>query len=136
MSRPFVPTLELRAVLAAVKAGPGDGRACGSRAATASLDRGCARRPCRIEVGTKKRAWSNKETHQATSLQLHQEFAAMPTSWLPRPHTRMTGHGMVPLVSIGVEDVQPGSAFRPWFCERAEQIASVVVTQPKNLSTL
>ena len=33
-----------------------------SRRATASLDGGCVRRCCRIKVGTKKRARSNKET--------------------------------------------------------------------------
>jgi hypothetical protein len=33
-----------------------------SRRATASLDDGCARRCCRIKVGTKKHARSNKET--------------------------------------------------------------------------
>src|SRR5271169_6329075 len=54
MPRPFVPTLELRAVLAAVKAWPGNGAARGIRAATASLDRGCARRSGTIAVGTKK----------------------------------------------------------------------------------
>ena len=54
------------AVLAAVKAWPGNRRACGERAATASLDRGCARRHRRqLRVGTKKRpSGSNKETDQ------------------------------------------------------------------------
>ena len=62
IARPIVPSIKRRAGLAAVKAWPGDGGACGTRAATASLDRGCARRFRRIEVGTKKRPRSNKET--------------------------------------------------------------------------
>ena len=43
-SRPIVPTFKPRSVLATLKAWPGNSRACRTRAATASLDRGCARR--------------------------------------------------------------------------------------------
>ena len=62
VSQPIVPIIQPRAVLATVKAWPGEGGACRKRRATASLDDGCARRCCRIKVGTKKHARSNKET--------------------------------------------------------------------------
>jgi hypothetical protein len=44
-------TLESAAVLAAVKVRPGDGGVCPALAATADLDRVCARRPIRSAVG-------------------------------------------------------------------------------------
>ena len=56
-SRPRKP----RAVLAAVKAWPANAIACGTRATTASLDCGCARRFGKIEVGTKKRLGRTKK---------------------------------------------------------------------------
>ena len=70
IARPIVPTRKPRAVLAAVKAWPGGGGACGPRTATASLDRGCARRSGTIVVGTKKRRGRTKK--------LTMELAAMP----------------------------------------------------------
>ena len=53
------------AVLATVKAWPGNRRACGERAATASLDRGCARRTGATAGRDEETALgSNKETDQ------------------------------------------------------------------------
>ena len=71
--RPIVPTLQLRAVLAAVKVWPSEGGACRTRAATANLDRGCARRLCIIEVGTKKRRGRTKKLSQTTKFAMPRE---------------------------------------------------------------
>ena len=61
-SRPRKP----RAVLAAVKAWPGNLRVCGSITATASLDCGCARRLGKFEVGTEKRLSRTKKLGKAS----------------------------------------------------------------------
>jgi hypothetical protein len=47
--------LDLRAVLGAVKARPGSGRATWEVSATAGLDRPCARRVDDVQAGTKER---------------------------------------------------------------------------------
>ena len=79
------------AVLAAVKAWPGMRGACRSCAATASLDRGCARRHCeRTQVGTKKRPFgrtkkltrNRREKHRA-SHRLIQNHAGASTASKP-----------------------------------------------------
>jgi hypothetical protein len=50
-----------------------------SRGATASLDDGCARRSCRIKVGTEKRARSNKET-EASPNRVHRHACLLTPS--------------------------------------------------------
>ena len=64
IARRFVPTRKPRAGLAAVKAWPGDDRACGSRTATASLDGGCTRALPQDHGRDEETAQSNKETDQ------------------------------------------------------------------------
>ena len=61
-SRPRKP----RAVLAAVKAWPGNLLVCGTITATASLDCGCARRLGKFEVGTEKRLSRTKKLGKAS----------------------------------------------------------------------
>ena len=74
--RPFVLTLQSRAVLADVKAWPGEAIACRSHRATANLDVGCARRETLLaRSGRRNGSRSNKETAHAKSVT--REFAAM-----------------------------------------------------------
>ena len=76
--RPIVPTLQPRAVLAVVKAWPGEDTACRSRATTASLDdRLCAALGATGKVGTKKRLGRTKKPPCRLDA-LPREFAAMP----------------------------------------------------------
>lgn len=74
--QPIVLPLQSRAVLAAVKAWPGNGGACRAVTATANLDGGCARRETlHARSGRRNGSRSNKETNPSTSVIT--EFAAM-----------------------------------------------------------
>ena len=64
ISRSTVPTIQPRTVLAAVKAWPGTGGACCTRAATASLDGGCDPVLPLDRGRDGETAQSNKETTQ------------------------------------------------------------------------
>jgi hypothetical protein len=88
-SRPRKP----RAVLAAVKAWPGNLLVCGNVTATASLDGGCARRFGRFEVGTKKRLGRTKKLTKGSVARGPPRVPCLTAGSLPLdsgPHTRMT----------------------------------------------
>jgi len=87
-SRPRKP----RAVLAAVKAWPGNLLVCGSISATASLDCSCARRLGKFEVGTEKRLSRTEKLGKASLARGPPGVCLTPGS-VPldsEPHTRVT----------------------------------------------
>src|SRR5207302_10109518 len=87
IARPIVPSINRSAGLAAVKAWPGYDAVCRARAVPASLDRGCARRSKASRSGRRNALGRTKKL----KCLLQEEFAAMPASCLPQPHTRMGG---------------------------------------------
>jgi hypothetical protein len=80
-SRPRMP----RIVLAAVKAWPIKAVACGTRAATASLDCDCARRFGQFKVGTKKRLGRTKKLTKKSITRTTDKSPRAPRSVLASP---------------------------------------------------